>query len=656
VSVTRTIRYLLIAAALSCGLSAIVLASVMEQAQSAVARITRHETAWGGANSRIELITLARHLAEVVASGGAEDQARARESLNLSYEIVVGRVEHLQTGIFGDFLRQTEERQHRYASLRDVVAQLREPIRRLPDPAAWREARDLIDEGLQLLTRIASEARAHSLTTAEEVRRDLDQKQALQNGLLGALLVSALLLIGLLEFQNRLLSRTRAAVEKSRDEYAQLATHDILTGLPNRSALAKDLQSLVQSSAATRTRFAAAVLDLDRFKPVNDVLGHAVGDSILKSVSERILRCLEPQDVASRVGGDEFVILMPNVRSAQAALAKMDAVLRTLDGPIDAGGHSLTIGASIGYALSTGETAEDERILHHADIALNRAKTSGRGTSVLFEPQMLEELRLRSRLERDLAAALRAGDVVPHYQLQVDAATGKPVGVEALARWLHPILGNVPPTQFIPVAEASGQISDLGMAILQAACRDAVRFPRTISVSVNVSAAQLMQEDFAQRVEQTLAEAGLSPTRLKIEITESGIMHDAARARAAIDRLNKVGVAVSLDDFGTGYSSLSYLREFGLQEIKIDRSFVKNLGEDPEGEAIIRAMVWLANSLRMVVVAEGVETAQQAAILERLGCDRLQGYYFGRPVRASDLRAEQLLGSSRSDSDISAVA
>jgi diguanylate cyclase (GGDEF)-like protein len=439
--------------------------------------------------------------------------------------------------------------------------------------------------------------------------------------------------MSILARQNQLIKRTSEAFERSSEQFAYLATHDPLTGLPNRAAMKETLNSKT-SDLEMQAPIAMLVIDLDGFKPINDTLGHLVGDELLISTARRIEAATAHWEgsMVSRFGGDEFVVLLRNVPSEDQVRSCAEMTLNALRQPYEVMGHSMLVDASIGWAISKEGESTGTEVLRYADIALNEAKHLGRGSITEFNVQMLDGVAERAVIEQELTIALAEGQIVPHYQPQVDLITGEIIGVEALARWQHPVRGIVSPASFIPVAEMSGQIVDLGRSILQQACFDLSRLPTKIDLSVNVSAAQIFQDDFAEYVSKTLREANLSPSRLRLEITETALLSDANKARWAIEQLQSLGVSISLDDFGTGYASLSYLREFGFDELKIDRSFVADMQDDPKNLALVQTMIDLGARLNLVVVPEGIETKEQADLLRQMGCKRGQGYLFGRPV------------------------
>ncbi|MGH1587569.1 putative bifunctional diguanylate cyclase/phosphodiesterase [Methylobacterium phyllosphaerae] len=428
---------------------------------------------------------------------------------------------------------------------------------------------------------------------------------------------------------------TRKATEARADAMARL---DPLTGLPNRLLLRERLAEALARLARTGEACALLLIDLDRFKPVNDTLGHPIGDALLETVADRLRSTVRPTDTVARIGGDEFVILQAGIRDAAGTQALARRVVDLIGRTYMVEGHLLTIGASVGVALAPEDGADADRLLKNADLALYRAKLDGRGTYRFFEPEMDARMQARRKLELDMRQALARREFQLHYQPQLQLATGRLIGCEALIRWRHPEHGLVSPLDFIPLAEEIGLIVPIGEWVIRQACRDAMTWPDPMSVAVNVSPAQFKSDRLVETIISALAGSGLSARRLEVEITEGVLLQENDKTLQTLHRLRELGVRVSMDDFGTGYSSLSYLRSFPFDKIKIDRSFVKDLTSKPDGEAIIRAIAGLGKSLGMTTVAEGVETAEQLQRIRLEGCTDVQGYLISKPVPADDLR------------------
>jgi diguanylate cyclase (GGDEF)-like protein len=415
------------------------------------------------------------------------------------------------------------------------------------------------------------------------------------------------------------------------DQIRFLALHDSLTGLPNRLQLRQHLERGVARSKRHGQLLAVLCLDLDRFKDVNDTLGHATGDALLSEVAARLRDNVREVDLVGRLGGDEFAIVGEDITSPDDAMRLARRVCTALAETYHVNGHEVTISASIGIALGPVEGEAVDVLMKNADLALYRAKQDGRNTFRFFEPAMDAALQKRRRLENDLRTAMRKNQLYLDYQPQFDLATGRLSGYEALVRWWHPTEGEIPPATFLPIAEETGLIAPLGEWILRTACAYATTWPSDTTLAVNLSPAQFKTQDVVGLVRKVLAETGLDATRLELEITEGLLLQNTDAVMETLKRLDELGVAIAMDDFGTGYSSLSYLTRFPVRKIKIDRSFIETLGISPETSAIVSSIVGLGQSLKVTITAEGVETEGQAAMLRKWGCDQVQGYYYGKP-------------------------
>ncbi|MHB2211147.1 putative bifunctional diguanylate cyclase/phosphodiesterase [Methylobacterium sp. CM6257] len=427
---------------------------------------------------------------------------------------------------------------------------------------------------------------------------------------------------------------TRKATEARADEMARL---DPLTGLPNRLLLRERLAEALARLARSGEACALLLIDLDRFKPVNDTLGHPIGDALLEKVADRLRSTVRPTDTVARIGGDEFVILQAGIRDAAGTQVLARRIVDLIGRTYMVEGHLLTIGASVGVALAPEDGVDADKLLKNADLALYRAKLDGRGTYRFFEPEMDARMQARRKLELDMRQALARREFQLHYQPQLQLESGKLIGCEALIRWRHPERGLVSPLDFIPLAEEIGLIVPIGEWVIRQACRDAMTWPAPMSVAVNVSPAQFKSDRLVETIISALATSGLPAQRLEVEITEGVLLQENENTLQTLHRLRELGVRVSMDDFGTGYSSLSYLRSFPFDKIKIDRSFVKDLATKPDGEAIIRAIAGLGKSLGMTTVAEGVETPEQMQRIRLEGCTDVQGYLISKPVPIEDL-------------------
>jgi diguanylate cyclase (GGDEF)-like protein/PAS domain S-box-containing protein len=410
---------------------------------------------------------------------------------------------------------------------------------------------------------------------------------------------------------------------------SHLAHHDALTDLPNRSAFNAELSERLERAQEASAGFAVLSLDLDRFKEVNDVFGHPVGDMLMRTAAERLAAESDGAFVA-RIGGDEFMILMPDDVCREEVLALGERLVEAIGNELAVDDYLSHVGLSVGIALYPDDGADAATLLANADSALYRAKREGRGRVCFFESEMDQELRDRRLLVHDLRQALEQNQLLVYFQPQA-RMDGEVIGFEALLRWNHPTRGFVPPDQFIPLAEENGLIIEIGEWVLREACREAASWPRPLQVAVNLSPVQFQAGDLVGSIHQILLETGLAPTRLEVEITEGVLIGDFTRALNLLRRLKALGIRIAMDDFGTGYSSLSYLQSFPFDKIKIDRSFISNLEASPQSAEIVRAVLSLAHALNMPVVAEGVETEAQRAFLAREACEEMQGYLVGRP-------------------------
>jgi diguanylate cyclase (GGDEF)-like protein len=416
---------------------------------------------------------------------------------------------------------------------------------------------------------------------------------------------------------------------------ARLASEDPLTGLPNRRVFRTALDQISRQNpgeASKQDEFAVLFLDLDRFKVVNDTLGHRIGDMLLQEVAKRLKGVLRPDDVLARLGGDEFAIVVRHVESRTGLEALAIRLVEAVVQPYEINNYRIRSSVSIGIAVGPGDGENADDLLMAADLALYAVKGTNRGTWQFYHVAMNKDLNDRRQIEVDLREAIERRDLELYYQPVVNLRRNAVSGFEALARWRHPVKGMVPPAVFIPVAEDSGLIVPLGEWALMEACRNAAQWPGDLNVAVNLSPVQFTAPNLYEIIERTLAETGLAPHRLELEITERIFMEDSENTLATLRRIKQLGVHIALDDFGTGYSSLSYLRSFPFDKIKIDRTFVSDLSERNEHVVIVQAVVSIARALGMTTTAEGVETEAQQQFLAALGCDELQGYLFSAPV------------------------
>ena len=424
---------------------------------------------------------------------------------------------------------------------------------------------------------------------------------------------------------------------RRKDEHIRhLAFHDALTGLPNRTLMHDRLTHAVERALRENTRLSVTFVDLDRFKDINDGLGHDIGDLLLQEVAQRIKSRLRGMDTVARIGGDEFVVLMEDLDEPRHCASLAEDIIGAISHPMELRGQVVQVGASMGMAFFPEDGRDALNLMKRADMAMYAAKSAGRNTYRFFQPEMLEQTTQRLKLEMELRRAIASRHLELHYQPKVSLATGKPTGVEALVRWRHPARGLVPPMEFIPVAEESELILDIGNWVLDEACRQAAEWQAKgvgkIQIAVNVSARQLEQGDLVERIAELTARHGITPAELEIELTESVIMARPEQVAGLLGRLRAIGVTVAVDDFGTGYSSLAYLRRLPIDTLKIDRTFIQDADRNEEDAQIVKTILALSQTLKLRVVAEGVETESQADLLRALGCETAQGYLYARPL------------------------
>jgi diguanylate cyclase (GGDEF)-like protein len=428
-------------------------------------------------------------------------------------------------------------------------------------------------------------------------------------------------------------------LEAANRQLRHLATHDSLTGLPNRSLLDDRLAQAVARADRDAQGFAVLVIDLDRFKRVNDSLGHRAGDELLCEIARRLTGLVRNVDTVARIGGDEFVLVVNPISRSEDAEALARRAIDALQAPVRASGVDVYVSPSIGIAFYPSDAPTAQVLVAYADAAMYAAKQTGRNTFRRFLPGMDAITRERVALETDLRHAVERGELELHYQPKVDTATGQIHSTEALIRWRHPERGLIPPNDFIPLAEECGLIGPIGEWVVREACRQCKSWQRdglpSLRVAVNVAATQFRRGDLLETIRSALDDSALEPRFLEIELTESAVMTDPEDSVGILEHLSRLGVLVSVDDFGTGYSSMSYLRRFPIDKLKIDRSFIREVMSRPDDASIVRAIISLAHSLRLKVVAEGVETIEQLGFLQDVGCDQYQGFHFSPAIPAA---------------------
>jgi diguanylate cyclase (GGDEF)-like protein len=438
-----------------------------------------------------------------------------------------------------------------------------------------------------------------------------------------------------------------SSLREANAELQHLVLHDTLTKLPNRLLLEDRVQQAVQECQRGGGHCAVLFVDLDRFKTLNDSLGHFAGDTVLRSVADRLRGAVRVEDTVSRMGGDEFVILLKHLAFPADAVEVARKIIEVLSHPMILEEHELRIGSSVGISVYPEHGDSAARLIANADAAMYHVKKSGRSNFAFFTPEMSTFFPKRLALENELRAALERDQLVLHYQPKVDMRSGNIVGMEALVRWQHPQKGIIAPSEFIPFAEETGLIVPLGRWVLQEACRQNRAWQELgiadLVVAVNISGVQFQQRDLVETIASALARSGLAPRHLELEITESVVMQNAPEAIVMLEQLHRMGVGLSIDDFGTGYSSLSYLKKFPIDTLKIDQSFIRDISSDSDDAAIVRAIIALAHGMRLRVVAEGVETLGQLEFLRALGNDQYQGYLYSKPLPSHEMEHRLLV-------------
>ena len=427
--------------------------------------------------------------------------------------------------------------------------------------------------------------------------------------------------------------------KRAEERIAHLAHYDPLTNLPNRALFREHLEQQL-SWVSRGSKLAVLYLDLDHFKSINDTLGHPLGDELLSAVAARLRACVRETDIVARLGGDEFAIIQTAIEQPADVTGLATRVIENIRQPFDlGGGHHVVTDTSIGIATAPDDGSEADRLLKNADLALYGAKANGRGTYHFFEPEMDARAKARRAMEFDLREAIMCGGFDLHYQPLVDLRTGAMIGCEALLRWQHPVRGSISPADFIPLAEETGLINQLGEWVLLTACTEATRWPHHTKIAINISPVQFRSPGLALKVIGALAESGLSPHRLELEITETVLIRDDEVALKILHQLRDAGVRIAMDDFGTGFSSLSYLQRFPFDKIKIDRCFIKDITAKDGSVAIVRAVIDLAKARKITTTAEGVESDEQRRLLRKLGCDEMQGFLISRAKPAAEIRS-----------------
>ena len=618
----------------------------VDQRQVVLRDVVHHNDAWALSQSIQEILRLETAIANYLIS----DEITSRSEIRLRLDIAISRLDVLQQGTVGQFLEALPVQAPTFSELNSAVTQLDTGLESMTE-------QDLQDSFSRLadliapLTGLSARAIQESWISTEQNLNELEYLQQIFALVVATLILCWCGLAGLMFRQNRRLSLTQQESAKLNEELLVAsqtlkdtnrslkysATHDSLTHLPNRSLFWDDLNHALSLDYPEKSTVSLLLIDLNDFKTVNDRLGHDVGDELLEQLSSRLIENGSNSDSFYRLGGDEFAGLQYNKAPAES-IEYARQLVRVISNPYIVNGLSIEISCSIGVVVSDiSSDTSGQTLFKQADIALYRAKTFTGDPVCLFECEMQTEFDKRKSLEVDLRTAISRNQIEVAYQVQLDVHRQRVRGCEALARWQHGDYGFVSPAEFIPIAEETGLIHDLGRYILSAACAEAVSWPHTVKIAVNVSALQLKAPDFLDIVQNVLAETGIDPRRLELEITESVFLDTRDSAISMIHRLREIGITIALDDFGTGYSSLAVLREIPIDTIKLDKTFVKNIEADPQSRELLRLISELAAMLQKEVLVEGIETSKQYEIVRACSCATVQGYLFGHPIPASSL-------------------
>jgi len=631
---SQRVVYALLAAVICFAAAGIAIQRFNAQIGASISRAARFETTFNASSGKIDVA----RLKVAFALWRVDPSAARRRDLSTALAVVVGWSADLQRGAFGELARADAKMAAEAAAVMATVGTL-QPLLAAPDAAGAAERADALLATLdEPIARLVSGSLAHSVdrsrADAEVMRQQQEEQLALEIGLL----VSGFGLTGVLFWQKREVQRMHREQIAARQRFEFLAAHDSLTGLRNRAAFSERIEHAFARRAREGGEVALLTLDVDRFKTINDALGHAAGDQLLTSIADRLRRVTSESDdvTAARLGGDEFALLVEGAEAADKARRLAQATLEAMQRPHRIGELNIASNASIGLAHAPSHGDTPNEIVRGSDIALNRAKSAGRGVISVFDTANDRDVIGRRALESNLRRALELNEFEPYYQPQVDLATGRIVAVEALIRWNR--RGKlILPRQIIPLAEESGLIVAIDRHMLELVCGDALRLPRCLQISINLSAAHFLCDDIIPSFAGILERSGVDPRRIAFEITESIMLTGEARTRDVLARLRSLGAAIALDDLGAGFSSLGYLRRFPFDMLKVDKAFVDDVDASVESFEILRAIVDLGGSLGMSVIVEGIERRTQAERARAAGCGLGQGYLFARPMPFADL-------------------
>lgn len=620
------------------------IAYVIAERQTALQKFSRYNDSWAVGQTVSEYMRLEHVLAGYALNMNEE----SRDELRLRLDIMLGRLELLQQGNLRSFIQDDPQRRDLFLKLSDVLQALDRQFDKLDIDSIKTvlHSMSMLDGPM---TALASTAVEYDVGLIDAAQAEVRQLHLIYTGLAAGLIICGVVLVILLLRHNKLLDRAHGSMQRLTSDLRQAtgelqsqnfrlehdAHHDALTGLPNRVLFRQDLEKRLEAAHAGGQSAVILLLDLDGFKDVNDTLGHDVGDALLQAVARRLTKLGARGDMVCRLGGDEFALLSTGLQEDEA-LELADRLMEAISEPY-VGELEIKIGTCVGVAISQGEP-DTEELFKHADLALYEAKALGPGHASVFESQMQTRLREKKSFEADLQKALENREMEVYYQPQACTVTREICGYEALLRWTHPVRGSVSPVEFIPVAEKIGFIHALGDWVLKTACLEAAHWNKPLKIAVNLSPVQFRSLNLIQSVIDALDQSGLGADRLELEITESVLLDKNEQTLSTLRQLKALGIQIAMDDFGTGYSSLGSLSGFPFDKIKIDRTFVSDVTTRPDALAIVELVTGVGRSLRMVTIAEGIETEEQFECLKRLGCDQVQGYLIGKPMPASKLK------------------
>ena len=615
-------------------LAAVYTSSLIVERQEALGAVSRYNIAWLVSQAGLEVLRLQGTVSAALVPGSKVN----KDDVQLRLDIVANRAQLFDGGEIIEFVATSPKFEAIVATFRDAVRAGQASMEEPPSQEQLRQVLALTDMLNAPMARLAAAANTYSGMLVEQDQQQLSKLHWLFAALLGALTLCGFGLIGALTWHNRLLTQASEKVEQQHARIFHMAHHDALTGLPNRLLFHERLEKALEQQRRQGDGVALLCLDLDRFKQVNDTLGHPVGDALLKEVAERLRGCLREGDIVARLGGDEFAVLQCGAHYLGQVEDLAQRIVGMLAIPYDLNGDHAVIGASVGIAVATPDLCTADMLLRSADLALYRAKTNGRGAFHLFENGMADQVKARRALELDLREALARDQFEVVYQPLFHLESQRVSGFEALLRWRHPEWGSVSPDKFIFIAEELGLIVGIGEWVLTQACADAATWPEDVKVAINLSPVQFCSSRLLDSVRGAMESSGLPAHRLELEITESVLLQDSDAVLETLRKLRALGLRIALDDFGTGYSSLSYLRRFPFDKLKIDQSFVHDMGERADCCAIVTSVFNLARELGMTTTAEGVETVDQLEQLRRTECTEVQGFLFDYPRPAADIR------------------